>query len=1068
MLSEGMMRGALASARVRGASLQCRTAGTALLIHPKGALDQRAAAFAAGLAADPEHTMAIVDLPFGALEESADGVARLLRRHGRGSLRVVFGRATPQESRRVAQGLADRIQRPVLAPDGEVLPTAGGGLFVPSHRGAGWLRFTPDGAVERDSRRFPRPSWETSVADHPWRASDNGVIEPIAGGVWVRSRHTHALAEGVRRVVERIPSHPDILTVILGNPEGEAVSLADVRRMWETVLPPVRSWVRFLPIGPVALPAGADTLGQELADALGQQVLLCAGMPVRPRTGLEVPEVASLAPDGSVGARPFLSELMYVPRTGERPVPPVLFGVRAPLGEAARISSGVYRYAADAVVEVVQSGLWMRPLEEPEDGDAVRRVPALLGGSSILYDRSTPRLEERMRSLAEEMWRSLRPDHREYFVVAPADAPPAAAVAVDDAHLWSTADASLFGPHTVAQPADADGGRLCEVAPWSSATPAVHDPAARGVRAAGVLAQARLDPDAEPAGRKGAREAAAPSVRPPSGITRMTAAAPTSPTLPRRESDGGQAGPSGAPVPVVGSVPRSEQDPSADEGRWISAPGDAESTPSAAGVREAHRADGENEKYQRVEAHHDEEGGAGLAPAAEDGGDEQGAVPAEPGAPAAAPPGPASAPTPCAAAPGRRSSAHDNDHAPPSESAAHHGAAQGARPGDDTVAGAQPVSGGATEVPAAPGGPSADGGATGPVTANSPDSERFTSSGAAPAAAVQQETQRVDRPTVAPARVIRLESDSPAGPAVAASAAGGADAPVPVPTTEVRVQPVPTPSACAAVPERGTARERDWVRRTLSTQYDAVAGTVSRVMSQTPGLRGPGREGTDDALTDLVAVHLYLSGDSGTVDAAVRSAVVGPHVPLARCVAAGLRRLPSYRGASLLRAVVTAGQRAWFEESRLVTEWAFCTAYAAPYPGPREGTDFLIWSLTGRRTHLLDPSEPKRLVFTPGTTFRVLRASEGNSPVFMRELLPTEAAGDDQTNERRVRLDEIALNGLERAERALREDSSASEDAETTARRRPGTPPGLMDGPVRRIPGGSDGVVRAHDEGASL
>ncbi|MGZ0238034.1 hypothetical protein ACNFR4_37070, partial [Streptomyces sp. CPS1] len=421
------MRRGLGAARLGGTALQCRAEGRALLVHPKGEPDPHAAAFAAGLAPDPQHTVAVVDLPHGALEGSADAVARLLA--GRGdSLRLVFGRGTPQEARAVAQRIADRLDRLVLAPDGEVLPTVGGGLFIPSDHGAGWLRFRPGRAAERDSRRFPKPRWEFSTFDRPWPTSGHGVAEPVPSGVWVRSPHDHAAAESGRRLVDRLPSHPDILTVVLGSPGGPPVTLADVTRLWETVLPSARSWVRFLHLGPVALPEGAEALGQELADALGQQVVLYAGVPVEARVGLDSPEVAAVRPDGTLGHRPFVSELMYFPRTGEVPAPPALFGLRGPLFGVPEITTGVYEYAADAVLEVVQSGLWMRPLAEPEGGDAVRRIPAAPGYAAILYDRSTPGVEERMRSLAEDMLWRLDPERREGFTVAPADEPGQVAV----------------------------------------------------------------------------------------------------------------------------------------------------------------------------------------------------------------------------------------------------------------------------------------------------------------------------------------------------------------------------------------------------------------------------------------------------------------------------------------------------------------------------------------------------------------------------------------------------------------------------------------------------------------
>ncbi|MYQ93126.1 hypothetical protein GTY20_18245 [Streptomyces sp. SID4946] len=345
-------------------------------------------------------------------------------------------------------------------------------------------------------------------------------------------------------------------------------------------------------------------------------------------------------------------------------------------------------------------------------------------------------------------------------------------------------------------------------------------------------------------------------------------------------------------------------------------------------------------------------------------------------------------------------------------------------------------------------------------------------------------------PAARPAPSIRLESDSPAAAPMAPADTGRADGPTPsapapgVPESPeppaaapaavpgVRVQPTPKASACAVPPERGTEKERDWVRRTLSAQYNAVAGTVSRVMSESPGLRGGARGEATDALTDLVAVRLFLSGDGAQVNAAVRAAAVGPHVPLARCVAAGLRRLPSYRGAALLRTRASAAERAWFREGRLVTEWAFCTAYGAPRPGPHDATDFLIWSITARRTNLIDSAEPDRVVFLPGTTFKVLRPAEGEGPVLLRELSPSEIASDGKVDVQRVPLDEIALDGLDRAAAALRADDAAGRDE----RGDPdglGTPPGLIGGaPPRQRPrgagDGNSGALSAPDEGAKL
>ncbi|MEU5439941.1 hypothetical protein [Streptomyces griseofuscus] len=1102
------MRRGLGTARAGGTALQCRAEGRALLVHPKGEPDPQAAAFAAGLAADPQHTLAVVDLPYGSLEGSADAVARLLAGRGE-SLRLVFGRGTPQEARRAAQRIADRLDRLVLAPDGAVLPTDGGGLFIPSDHGAGWLRFRPGRSAERDSRRFPKPRWEFSTFDRPWTTSGHGVAEPAPCGVWVRSPHDHPAAESGRRLVDRLPSHPDILTVVLGSPGGPPVTLADVTRLWETVLPSARSWVRFLHLGPVALPEGAEALGQELADALGQQVVLYAGVPVESRAGLASPEVAAVRADGTLGHHPFVSELMYFPRTGTVPAPPALFGLRQPLFGVPEITAGVYEYAADAVLEVVQSGLWMRPLAEPADGDAVRRIPAAPGYAAILYDRSTPGAADRMRSLAEDMLWRLDPERREGFTIAPADEPGQVRVTSDDTDLWSAPDATATGPRAIAPTAFRGQPRAAEATPWgtetAAATPLAEPGVVRGGAPGGASALAHLDLDETTVRVRGnAAPAELPVVAPPTA--RIESEVPAS-GLPRVES--------GDDVQVTG-----EPADAATAGRPETVTTASSATAAGGPVPEPVREDPRPGPEPIPDAPRTD--GPAPTPAGQGPVPAPGPVPAAPAAQGPVPPAPApSRPAtparlplpdlPAVSEPGNPG-ASGNPGEPPRANPRPVGDPDGpetdrpartdvpARPSAPEAEqeaaperGAGPEPEGAKSVPHTP----VSSGA-GPSVPPAPATEKPqpqpqpqpTVSRTAPAAPPAPPVPTAPAPAARPAPLIRLESDSPAAAPVAAADTGRADGPTPsapapgapegpeppaaapAAVPGVRVQPTPKASACAVPPERGTEKERDWVRRTLSTQYNAVAGTVSRVMSESPGLRGGARGEAADALTDLVAVRLFLSGDGAQVNAAVRAAAVGPHVPLARCVAAGLRRLPSYRGAALLRTRASAAERAWFREGRLVTEWAFCTAYGAPRPGPHDATDFLIWSITARRTNLIDPAEPDRVVFLPGTTFKVLRPAEGEGPVLLRELSPSEIASDGKVDVQRVPLDEIALDGLDRAAAALRADDAAGRDE----RGDPdglGTPPGLIGGaPPRQRPrgtgDGNSGALSAPDEGAKL
>lgn len=265
-------------------------------------------------------------------------------------------------------------------------------------------------------------------------------------------------------------------------------------------------------------------------------------------------------------------------------------------------------------------------------------------------------------------------------------------------------------------------------------------------------------------------------------------------------------------------------------------------------------------------------------------------------------------------------------------------------------------------------------------------------------------------------------------------------------------------------PPRGISQERSWLRRTLSRQYDATASLVGRVLAENPGIRGD-KAASADVLTDLVALRLYLSGQAQRLDDAVRTATVGPHVPFGRCVAAGLARMPSYRGAARLRATLPDAQWQWYQDRKVVTDWGFCPALTTGDVRLPGTVDFLIWSMTARRTSLLDPHLPSQVVFLPGTNFKVLRAGrDGRREVILRELAPGEIGADGTVQIERVPLDDIALNGLERAAAAWR-GMDPGEPLPAVNEHRFGHPPGLMVTASTRTPGTAAGVGQA---GAAL
>ncbi|MDC2959601.1 hypothetical protein PO587_34765 [Streptomyces gilvifuscus] len=767
-----------------GLRLRSTPVGDVLLIHPKGRFDDRAAAFAGGLAEDPRRTLVVVDLPADVLAAQWQAVARLLSPARYGDLRLVFGRGSGDDIRTAARLIAGRLGREVLAPDGTIVPTAGGGLFVPGDEGAAWLRFRPDRDPEPESQRFPKPDWEFSVPTRTRPVGTDTVVRPVPAGVWLHHADRDPLAAHHRREVEAAFTDIHLLKVVLGSPGTPPLPLDDVAAYWQTVLPGARAAVRFVVYGTLDAP-GDLAPGQALADALDHEVVLSVGLNRETGAATYLPAPGALRPSSAPPTQVPLDEATA----------PDVVSVTPAASEAASV----------AVPVSEQSGLGGASAAEPS-----------------------------------------RPHIRTESVVG-----VAAAEAGAQAH-------AVEGGPTLTQRA---------------LTPVVSSPAA---------------------GRHEDHAAGLPEAR--------TAAATDVPSTATVE-DGGNAAdlvPQSAPVSTSAPV-------SADPAPEHTAARDLDPGPHHTAVPDLH-------------------------------------------------PGPRQTP------------------APPS---------------------ARPL-----------------------VRAPAP---RFRLESAAPGPG-SVETVPAPDPGL-----------SAAGPAVPAP--DSADEPSA--SAAVQVQPIPKASACALPPERGIAQERDWVRRTFSEQFNAVAGSVSRVMSESPGLRGRSRAEAADALTELVAVRLYLSGDSRRADAAVRAATAGPHVPLARCVTAGLRRLPSYRGPALLRTRLTQAERSWYRPGRPVTEWAFCHARTALHPGPRgsDALDVLIWSMTARRTSSLDPAVPDRVLFLPGTVFTVLRADD--SVVLLRELSPSEAGEQGRTDAQRAKLDEIAVKGLEKILDAL-------ERAGTDAAAESADPPGLI------------------------
>ncbi|QUQ62810.1 hypothetical protein [Kutzneria sp. CA-103260] len=998
----------------------CVEAGHALLLHLEGHLNPRALAFARMIAPDPDHTVVVADVPPDGPIELWHAVAALLGRR-RGGYRLVLGKHSRDAAVMTGQWLAERLNCPVLVPDGDVVMAPGGALFSSALQGVGWVRFRRGRAPQQDSRHFPIPDWTFPGAEQIWQPGPVSVVEPLPAGVWIRPLES---ADDQRALlISGLVPRSDLMTVVLGSPNSRPVPMAEISRFCHSVPPEHRDRVRFVQYGPVEVLR--SSVGQALADQLGAPVTFYAGLPSTEGT------VHVVSPEGGLGWRSFARELRYHPRAAAagRIMPPQLVAYDTPMPGASELSPGVYWYASDAVVEIVQSGLWLRPPVAPVNADHVRTAPSDPRHAAVVFDTSSRHLTDRMQALAGEILATMDPAMRRMFRVLPA------AVLIANSHHVPVLPArgmvveSVPGRWTaesVELPAD-HGVELMAPRLALPALPAASVDApveATVVVSADMIEDADVvdEPDAVPAVAEPAGPAAAGDIV--DKLDSATVAVPfvAMPVVPAVDRDDELDSPTLSArfvaKPAEPVVPGASTDIVLESAVIGLAGGTVDEEPPAA----------EPVALPVVEAPSVVATDAPATPVTESA--DPIAVTAEPPAAAAIAEPPVVAEPPAAAGPIAAAAGAGAEPPVVAEPAA----------APEPEAAPKPIVTSAVDAPPAamPTGLR--------LESSVPDFGIDFAAIAVPAPAPKAEAPKVEStPQPDAAAILEPEPLPEPTPVVAPEPEPVAVAePEAVAARAVAVQPVPAAGACAVPPDRGLTEERAWLRKTLNSQYDVAASTVSRMLSQVPGLR-VGMQ-ADEVLADLVGVRVYLTGDSAGLDEAVRSAVSGPHVPLARVVTSGLKRLPSYRGATQLWAAAGESELDWYRNRLLVSEWAFLTATTAGRPAMDGEVEFRVWSMTARRTQLIDPSVDDQVLFVPGTNFKVLEVrDEPNPVVLLRELSTAEIGEDGQVNTGRSMFDDLALGGLDQAAQAWAQVAGAA-----AARPTASAPPGLLSTAMER------------------
>lgn len=156
-----------------------------MLIHPRGQEDDALLNVLRWNATEPGYTTVAVSVPPQtgpeALEDVIDDLSACP-----GVLRLIPARKNGDSIPGAGGWLAQRLGRPVIAPEGRVAAVPGGGLYISPGDGAGWLRFDPGGENVQYSRRFPRPSWDCVQLSERRRLVEDSAVDPLPSGAWIR------------------------------------------------------------------------------------------------------------------------------------------------------------------------------------------------------------------------------------------------------------------------------------------------------------------------------------------------------------------------------------------------------------------------------------------------------------------------------------------------------------------------------------------------------------------------------------------------------------------------------------------------------------------------------------------------------------------------------------------------------------------------------------------------------------------------------------------------------------------------------------------------------------------
>jgi hypothetical protein len=347
--------------------------GNGVVVHSGSDPGSRAAAVVASWGPAEELCVVVnshtVRLLPAMLDELADTLALRLPPRCEAVRLVAWDGACSHDNRPApAYMLASRLGIDVIAPAGPLLGVPGRSLFAPPARGpqrrGGWWRFRAGSVPALIGWRFPAPRWEVdlnAVGELPRGLA----LDQIPAGIWLHRPGNRSVSD----LVFSVPVDPADPALILSHPNEAALHADDIRRAMNALPPRAVERVIFTPYGQRPITEGP--VGEVAAAILNKNVRVRTGLPLCAAAGQRA--VVAVDDGGLPRWRPFAREVQYRPHMAA----PSVVDWSNPAPSLLAEPTGLATFALDSgwVVEVIEAGLWLRPVHPMESANWIRTLP---------------------------------------------------------------------------------------------------------------------------------------------------------------------------------------------------------------------------------------------------------------------------------------------------------------------------------------------------------------------------------------------------------------------------------------------------------------------------------------------------------------------------------------------------------------------------------------------------------------------------------------------------------------------------------------------------------------------